>query len=323
MNPIRRILVAIKDPGAGALPTVAKAARLARACGAHLELFHSIKASVYANSPAAYEGALLDLHETQHRHYMQRLERIAARVRLHGVKVSTAVEYDYPAYEAIVRRACLIRADLIVAGCHNEHHAAPGLFRLTYWELMRRSPVPVLLVKRSRPYRHPNVLAAVDPCHSHAKPAQLDAEILRVGGAIADALRGKLHAVHAYAPVVIGSAAASVSASVAARLEGIAAAEARAQFEHVLGSSNIPRTRRHLVGNFPAAAISEVARRTRSDIVVMGALSRSGLKRLFIGNTAERLLDQLPCDLLIVKPAQFVSRVPSECHGPRLIAKTA
>jgi hypothetical protein len=35
MLPIRRILVAIKDPGANALPTVAKAARLARACDAH------------------------------------------------------------------------------------------------------------------------------------------------------------------------------------------------------------------------------------------------------------------------------------------------
>jgi universal stress protein E len=321
MRPIRRILVAIKDPGARSLPAVAKAAWLARACGAHVELFHSIKASVFANTLAAYEEALLDLHDTQRRQYLQRLGRIAARLRLHGVKVSTAVEYDYPAYEAIVRRACAIKADLIVSGSHRDRHTAAGLLRLTDWELLRQSPVPVLLVKRSRPYRHPNVLAAVDPCHAHSKPLQLDEEILSVGSAIADALNGKLHAVHAYAPVVIGSAAASVSASVTVRLEGIAAADAKTQFERALEGSNIPRTRRHLVGDFPAAAIDEVARRTDADIVVMGALSRSGLKRLIIGNTAEELLGELPCDLLIVKPAQFASHVAGTCKGPRLVAR--
>jgi universal stress protein E len=75
------------------------------------------------------------------------------------------------------------------------------------------------------------------------------------------------------------------------------------------------------VGDLPAAAIEQAARRTRSDIVVMGAVSRSGLKRLIIGNTAERLLGELPCDLLIVKPASFASGVPARTRGPRLVAK--
>ena len=321
MRPIRRILVAIKDPGATALPAVAKAARIAAACGAHIELFHAIKATVWANTPAAYETAMSDLHETQRRHYQQRLERIAARVRLHGIKVATAVEYDFPAYDAIVRRACLIDADLIVARRRNRRSAMPGLLRLTDWELLRNSPVPVLLVKRSGLYRHPDILAAVDPGHAHTKPEQLDNEILGAGNQLAQVLKGKLHAVHAYTPVVVGGAATSVSASVANRLDGYAAAQAKAEFDRLLEGSDIPRNRRHLVGDFPDVAINGLARRTHADIVVMGALSRSGLKRLLIGNTAERLLDELPCDLMIVKPPQFTSHVPRECNGPRLLAK--
>jgi universal stress protein E len=39
--------------------------------------------------------------------------------------------------------------------------------------------------------------------------------------------------------------------------------------------------------------------------MVMGAVSRSGLDRIFLGSTAERVLDRLPCDLLIVKPKGF------------------
>lgn len=304
MRPIRRILVAIKNPGAVALPAVAKAARIARACGAQLELFHAIRASVYADTPAAYEEALKDLYETQRRQYLQRLGRIAARLRLHEIKVTTAVEYDYPAYDAIVRRAILTNADLVVARRHNERRAMPGLLRLTDWELLRHSPVPVLLVKRSSPYRRPNILAAVDPCHAHAKPAQLDQEILSAGTQLADVLGGRLHAVHAME-----------------RLDATAATAAEAKFERLLKASDVPRTRRYLVGSPPAEAISATIRRVKADIVVMGALSRSGLRRLFIGNTAERLLGQLPCDLLIVKPAGFVSRIPGDCSGPRLVAK--
>lgn len=321
MRPIQRILVAIKDPGAIALPAVAKAARIARASGAHVELFHAIKASVYANSPAAYEKALLELHETERRHYRQRLERIAARLRLHGIKVSVAIEYDYPAYDAIVRRARLIDADLIVARRRSERSAMPGLLRLADWELLRNSPIPVLLVKQSSLYRHPTVLAAIDPYHAHAKPAQLDAEILSAATQLTQALKGQLHAVHAYSPVVVGAAASAMSHTAASRLEENAARQAQMEFERLLQGTDIPRTRRHLVGDFPATAINATARRTRADIVVMGALSRSGLQRLLIGNTAERLLDELPCDLLIVKPAHFKSRVPDACNGPQLLAK--
>jgi universal stress protein E len=321
MRPITRILVAIKDPGAAALPAVAKAARIAQACGAHLELFHAIKASVYADTPTAYEEALENLRETQRRDYLQQLGRIAARLRLHRVEVSTAVEYDYPAHDAIIRRATHINADLIVVRRHGKRRAMPGLLRLTDWELVRHSPIPVLLVKRPGPYRHPNVLAAVDPCHAHAKPPQLDEEILTAGTQLATALRGKLHAVHAYTPVVIGAAATSVNADVAARLDGIAATNARAGFEELLSGGDIPRTRRYLVGELPALAIDATARRIRAEIVVMGALSRSGLQRLFIGNTAESLLDQLPCDILVVKPANFITTVPTECNGPRLLTK--
>jgi universal stress protein E len=212
-----------------------------------------------------------------------------------------------------VRRAKATSADLIVAS-----RSGGSLLRLTDWELLRQSPIPVLLVKKSGPYRHPNVLAAVDPCHAHSKPAQLDREILGVAEQISQALKGKLHAMHAYAPVVMGAAAASVNDSVAARLDGIAASDARTEFDRLLEGNPIPKARRYLVGNLPGPAINEVARRIHAQIVVMGALSRTGLKRLIFGNTAEKLLDDLPCDILVVKPAQFVCQVPARPAGPRL-----
>ena len=59
-----------------------------------------------------------------------------------------------------------------------------------------------------------------------------------------------------------------------------------------------------------AEALLALSRKLPADIVIMGAISRSGLQKVFIGNTAERVLDRLPCDLLIVKPAGFAVPTP-------------
>ncbi len=57
-----------------------------------------------------------------------------------------------------------------------------------------------------------------------------------------------------------------------------------------------------------------------ADVVVMGAVSRSGLKRLLIGHTAERVLGSMPCDVLVVKPAHVEKRVAAASRGMRVIA---
>ena len=47
MRPIRHILVAVKNPDASSFPAVGKAAQLAQALGATLELFHGIATPLY------------------------------------------------------------------------------------------------------------------------------------------------------------------------------------------------------------------------------------------------------------------------------------
>ncbi len=50
-------------------------------------------------------------------------------------------------------------------------------------------------------------------------------------------------------------------------------------------------------------------RRERIDLIVMGTLARVGIPGLFIGNTAERTLDHVDCDILAIKPKEFVTPV--------------
>ena len=226
--------------------------------------------------------------------------------------------WDYPPYEAIVREAARLGAGLIVAERHPGRHLAAGLLHLNDWELLRRSPVPVLLVKRARSYRRPVVLAAVDPEHSYQKPTRLDQQILRLGASVARALHGTLHAGYAYVPLPLTAfSSGGLSDDKIAGLEARATLSARARLQRTVRAVGIPRTRQHVLGCHPVDAIPQLARSTHSAIVVMGAISRSGFKRLLIGNTAERVLDRLSCDLLIVKPAGLVKPPPRARRGVR------
>ncbi|HSD74273.1 MAG TPA: universal stress protein [Steroidobacteraceae bacterium] len=321
MRTLRRILVAIKDPKSRYLPAVMKAAQLARASGAQIELFHGITTPVYANAFPYGQRSVTEVERETREHCLAALERVADQVRAHGLKVTVSSDWDFPAYEAIVRRANRIKADLIVAERHAGPRLAPWLLHLTDWELMRLSAAPVLLVKSARPYRRPVVLAAIDPGHAFSKPAKLDRKILQAGSLVSEALRGTLHVMHAYVPVpLIPMTPAVMSADLTARMDAEALGKARTAFARALRAVKIPAERRHLIGRYPIDAIQDLARETRSAIVVMGAVSRSGLKRVFIGNTAERVLDQLACDVLVVKPPRFVSRVARTPRGVRLVA---
>ncbi len=323
---IRHILVAVKDPEAKWSSAVAKAAQIARTTGAGIELFHAVDTRLNIDALDTFENGLAQFEEEQTAPYRQKLEALADRVRRHGILVTTASVLDHPVYEAILRQAQLVGADLIVTDCHSGQHLAPSLLHLTDWELARLSPVPVLIVRKPRLYHRPGVLCAVDPEHTFAKPAGLEPRILATGGEICRAVRGVMHAVHAYMSIAPGAEASSACVpGTAMKMDAVAAADAEAAFNKLLRSTaaDVPPERRHLVGGNAADAILRVIAQVRADILVLGSISRSGLKRLIVGNTAEKLLYRLPCDVLVVKPEDFESRVAAERRGARLVVTPA
>lgn len=60
-----------------------------------------------------------------------------------------------------IRRILVAVKDPSSKSQHAGRHLAPSLLQLTDWELLRLSPVPVLLVKTVGAYRRPTVLAAL------------------------------------------------------------------------------------------------------------------------------------------------------------------
>jgi universal stress protein E len=324
MSPIRRILVAVKDPWARSIPAVKKASQLAHALGARVQLFCALSDPLYIDAAEAQGVSLSSLERAAHARAADRLDTLARRLRKTGVRAESAVEWDFPPHEAVVRAARQFDADLIVADRHASAHHLAWVLRFTDFELLRLAPMPVLLVKRRRAYDHPVLLAAVDPSHSFSKPLGLDGEILSCATQLTQALRGSLHAVFAYNPLPGGVAEPGLALMGATETIATEAdARARKALARVLNGVSIPASRRHVVPRHPIDAIEGAVAKVGCSILVMGAISRSGMKRLVLGNTAERVFDQLPCDVLVVKPKHFASRVPRGRRGPQLMTLAA
>ena len=306
-------MFAIGDPLSVPGGVLQKVATLARSSNARIELFHALDESLPWVTEPARRGPLSPLRESERivaraRH---RLERIARDARFRGCRLNIEVRWDRPPHEAIVRAALRSRADLVIASTHAHGRTGRLLLRNTDWELMRECPCPLLLVKSSRTHRQGSILITVDPFHAHAKPSHLDARLLESGEHLAALLRKPAHAFHAYMPLIpVGSPGEPMVWEDPA-VERTHAAEVRAEFDRLAAKAGIPRARRHLVVGDVPSGLGATAARVRADVVVMGAVSRSGLRRLFIGSTAERVLDELRCDVLIVKPQGFRTRVPA------------
>jgi universal stress protein E len=315
--------VAVKEVRGRSSPTLQKAAQLARALHARVELFHAISEPIAVDALAFASESMDRYQSKQQARYLRRLEALAEPLRRTGLDVTVAAEWDFPAHEAVVRRAMQGRADLIVVERHASRHIAPWLLHYNDWELLRHSPVPVLLVKTRRKYESMKVLAAIDPSHAFAKTARLDDAILRIAHQLCATTRAQLHAMHAFVPALTDIATADLTVpDVPERIMGNAASQARARFDKTLRAARLgtlPRNRRHLVARHPVDAIPQVVKQAGIDVVVMG-LVRTGFKGLFIGNTAEQLVDELPCDLMIVKPPGFATKVPAKPRGPYLIS---
>jgi universal stress protein E len=111
----------------------------------------------------------------------------------------------------------------------------------------------------------------------------------------------------------------AVAPEIAAQVQSKVRRDRRAAFNREVDKAGIANAQRHFVEGHPVDVILKLARRQRTAIAVMGAISRSGIQRLVLGNVAEQVLDALPCDVLVVKPASFKARVGRKTRGAQLI----
>jgi nucleotide-binding universal stress UspA family protein len=79
--------------------------------------------------------------------------------------------------------------------------------------------------------------------------------------------------------------------------------EAHARLGELMGDLPVEWEPVVRVGN-PAEEVARVTAEKKADLAVCATHGRSGLRRLFLGSVAERLMRVLPCPLLVVRPGK-------------------
>jgi universal stress protein E len=295
----KSILVAVRDPDARTQHAIRKAAGIAAATGARVTLLHAFSTPYpLPKSVPTEPKAILRIAAKER---TAQLLKLARALRARGIKVHCEVVWDFPPAHAIVRHVIDTKPDLVVAESHRHTRVARWFLANSDWELIRECPCPVWFVKHERQAKNSVILTAIDPAHARAKPSGLDDRLLQTATSVAAQLGGRVALIHVEDTLQLVRAVPPVPMATIKRLakrHGISAEAC------------------HVRMGIPAHEIVASAADQGADLLVMGAVSRSGLSH--IGNTAEAVIDGVTCDVLIVKPRGFKSAVVRK--GPKLPA---
>lgn len=317
MAELRNIL-AIYDPARAARlaeqPAVKRATAIAKAAGAGLELFlcdynQYLSGERFFDSPGlkkAREAFIEGRHKA--------VKKVAAEIEESGVSITTNAVWDSPLSDGIVREVIRRAPDLVVKETHTHARLQRAVFTNTDWHLLRDCPAPLLLIKRETSPKGP-IVVAVDPMHDNDKPAVLDHHLIEFGQMLARLEEKGMHLFHAYhtiAPMPSGVPVGiePVALPVPVSEEQIRQAHER-EFGALAAKFGIRKDHTHLQQGITHDLLLDLVESLGASTLIMGAVSRGLVKRLFIGSTAERVLGDVGCDVLVIKPPGFQSPVHS------------
>lgn len=288
-----RVIVVGTDFSADSDAALAWATKIAREHGAGIIMVHALSSGVlptpeFVPVPPEYVASV-------HGEAKELLEKAAARSRAEGVDVECELLLSWPSI-GILDIAERFSADLIVLGTRGRSSWKRALLGSTAARVVRQAPCPVLTVHHGaagqpRPVR--TVLVPTD--FSRDADAAVDAASVLLGGGpnrrliLAHAYRIPIEAAHLPAQVL----------SDAIRATEIAASEGLHKIAKRLHRPGLTIDLASRDGD-PTDVILDLAKTDPVDVIAMGTRGRSGLARMLLGSTAERVLSSASCPVLTV-----------------------
>ncbi len=205
------------------------------------------------------------------------LDSIKARAVKDGVACETTLHESMDASQAIVEEAMAKKVDMIVIGRHGYRGVAKALMGEVAAKVIAHAPCKVLVVPRAAQMECRNILVATDGS-THAVAAVQEAI------AIAKQCGSRIIALSAMRDETEREEAVNLSnkAVEMAKKEGV---EAEA----------VTPTGRSF------NAIVETAGGRAVDLIVMGAYGKTGLKKVLMGSSTEKVIGNAGCAVLVVK----------------------
>jgi universal stress protein E len=286
---------------------VARASWLAQLMNCDLELLLCDPTTSFLSEVFIISSEVRDLAEDIEEAQTKALLDLAETARSSGLKVTTHTSHERPVADAIISRAMELDPMFVVKGTHYHSPAERATFADTDWQLMKKLDFPLWFVKPVEWKDEPLIVAAVDPTHEKDREARLDRLIVETALSLATACNGRVELVHTYQRLVeIGSRAMKTFKPVKLPIDELDRKirdEHRKALDAFATETGVPEEQVHQLPGRAHELLPTFAQTHGASLMVMGALSRGGITRRYIGNTAARVLDHLPCDILVVPAA--------------------
>ncbi len=237
------------------------------------------------------------------------LSELVGRAKDRGVAAQGSFELGKP-WRQLIRRVIREKHDLVIAGTRERGAATRVVFGSTAMKLVRKCPCPVWVTRPTDEPEISSILVASDL----SEVSQRALEVAVSAGQLINARLTLLHAVEFEFENRILLTGASSEKIAEYRQRARTAAEEKL---HEQLSVTDYRTLTHgvqvRVVDGPAhEVILQELEEHDVDLLVMGTAARTGFRGLLVGNTAERLLPEVHCSILAVKPDDFVCPISAD-----------
>lgn len=232
-----------------------------------------------------------------------------------GIQTTTKIVVGIPFIE-IIREVLLNNHDLVMISAEGMGNIKESLFGSTTMHLMRKCPCPVWVIKTGQTRQFHRILAAVDVVQNDLERGQLAQKIMEITTSLARMDNSELLILHAwkmYEESMLRGQGRLSDEVMESQLRETKEIQ-RQKLIELLQNSNLDGLRYevYLLKGDAGNLISELVPAKTVDLLVMGTVSRAGLSGLLIGNTAEKVLHQVNCSVLTIKPDGFISPVKLE-----------
>lgn len=223
-----------------------------------------------------------------------------------GIQIDIKVIWHNRPYEAIIEEVITDKHDLLIKMAHQHDKLGSLIFTPLDWQLLRKCPAPVWMVKDKEWPEYGTIVVAANLSNEESYHDALNLKLIELTNDLSHRIQKDpdVHLLSAYpvAPINIAIELPDFDPNLYNNaLRGqhlIAMKELRQKF-------SIPEEKTHVKEGLPEQVIPQVCEELNAGIVVLGILGRTGLSAAFLGNTAEQLIDHIKCDLLAIKPDGF------------------
>lgn len=231
-------------------------------------------------------------------HYQSRLDALRERFDGQGIETETWFTSDKNGAAAILQKIHEFQPDITLKSVQQSSPLARILITNTDWKLVKSCPSPLLLVK-ARPWAEDGaVLAAVDPMHSKTEQNRLDHLLLDTAVKLSGALQLSPRVFHCYFPDLSSMFPKVMEAEPYIRT---VRADHWIKIRELINAHGIDEDQVVMTRGDLIKTLLQAIRKDRVNILVLGALSRNVVEQAIVGSTAEKILYDTPCDVLIMK----------------------